>query len=589
MPNRMLSVYFALITAATLNVPEITLGYGHGGGGSSGHSGGGHSGGVATSAHSGGSAFHSQNSGGSSSAGHSLGGFSGGSSSSSQVGGGYSSGRSAMVGHSPSGHFVGVSNFTPGAVTAGSLGTIQSTGFSSGASHHSGASAQSVGTATRSTAPRNSLTAGYGGSPLGSSLGRNPNVGLGNSVTHYGNGMRVVTIGGKTTNPSLAASGRSFVANHATPNSSRSTNGLHSAAFVSTHNGHATHNRGGNGVASSNRVISYGGSGNGNFGGGRHSGWAGGNNAFFYGYSLPFYGYGYGWGGLLGTGLYGLGSYGYMGPGYGAWGYGGYGGYGGWEFPAQGYDSWGYGAYGSGYFPYDPYGYGWGSDVYGPTLSSVGYTSDPYAGVYAPASTPASAVTVPVSNQGVPPVILGGSQSATQPATQPDGAESYAEKGENAFKTGDYEGAAYAWRHAAIDDPQNGLVVMLLGQALFATGKFEEAAGATQAAMQLLPKDKWGVVVSNAQDLYGNYQDYTTHLRALENAVREKPDNPAQRFLIGFHYAYLGFPRDAVAQLDKTLKVAPQDQGAKLLRDELRAKLSGAATDAAPLPTPETP
>jgi tetratricopeptide (TPR) repeat protein len=155
------------------------------------------------------------------------------------------------------------------------------------------------------------------------------------------------------------------------------------------------------------------------------------------------------------------------------------------------------------------------------------------------------------------------------------------EKGDAAFKAGDYAAALYNWRHAVVDDPQNPVLLMQLGQALFATGKFGEAAGATQAAMHALPKEKWGVVVSNYKELYGNTRDYTDQLRALENAVKEKPDDPALRFLLGYHYAYLKFPQLAIDQLEKGLKVAPQDDIAKQLRDEMRDKLP----DSPPTPT----
>jgi tetratricopeptide (TPR) repeat protein len=111
--------------------------------------------------------------------------------------------------------------------------------------------------------------------------------------------------------------------------------------------------------------------------------------------------------------------------------------------------------------------------------------------------------------------------------------------------------------------------------------------------MHIIPKDKWGVVVSNYKDLYGNVQDYTDQLRALEKAAKDKPDNPALRFLLGFHYAYLGFPRESVDQLDKVIKMQPQDEMAKALRDEMLAKLPKpiappAAQPVAP-PTPEGP
>jgi tetratricopeptide (TPR) repeat protein len=132
-------------------------------------------------------------------------------------------------------------------------------------------------------------------------------------------------------------------------------------------------------------------------------------------------------------------------------------------------------------------------------------------------------------------------------------------------------------------------MLMMLAQSMFATGNFEEAAGATQAAMQMLPKDKWGVVITNHKELYGNLQDYTDQLRALEKAIKDKPDNPALRFLVGFHYAYLGFPREAADQLDKALKLQPRDEAAKQLRDEMQSKLPQPLTPAIPKSAPPTP
>ena len=104
---------------------------------------------------------------------------------------------------------------------------------------------------------------------------------------------------------------------------------------------------------------------------------------------------------------------------------------------------------------------------------------------------------------------------------------------------------------------------MMLSQALFATGQYNEAAGATEVAMHVIPKDQWGVVVSNYKDLYGNPQDFTQQLRALEKAVADKPNDPARRFLLGFQYGYMGYPQQAVDQLDKGLKINPKDELAK--------------------------
>ena len=85
--------------------------------------------------------------------------------------------------------------------------------------------------------------------------------------------------------------------------------------------------------------------------------------------------------------------------------------------------------------------------------------------------------------------------------------------------------------------------------------------------MSMLPPDQWGVVVSHYAEIYRGNQDYTDQLRALEAAAEKKEtDLPAVRFLLGYHYGYLGFPSQAVTQLDKVLTTVPQDEGAKQLR-----------------------
>jgi Flp pilus assembly protein TadD len=196
-------------------------------------------------------------------------------------------------------------------------------------------------------------------------------------------------------------------------------------------------------------------------------------------------------------------------------------------------------------------------------------------------------------NAGMVPMTTGvdpGIVPAQSTTTAGTGAQTFAEQGEAAFWAGDYQGAVYAWRHGVIDDPQNPLMVMLLGQALFATGHFDEAALATHTAMQMIPKDQWGVVVTNFRELYGRVADYTTQIRALEKAEAERPNDPALRFLAGFQYAYLGYPQAAIDQLDKGLKLAPTDEMAKQLREEMQARLQPKANaPATPAVTPRAP
>jgi tetratricopeptide (TPR) repeat protein len=183
-----------------------------------------------------------------------------------------------------------------------------------------------------------------------------------------------------------------------------------------------------------------------------------------------------------------------------------------------------------------------------------------------------------VAAMPIPAVAPPPAARAPNAASQP-----FVDRGEAAFLSGDYSGAVKALRHAVVDDPQNALITLLLGQALFATGSYEEAAGATQAAMRQLPKEQWGVIIAHYEELYGKPKDYTNQLHALEQAIKDKPESPALRFLAGFHYAYLGFATESVDQLEAGLKLAPRDEMARQLRHEMHGKLSNPTKPPAPL------
>jgi tetratricopeptide (TPR) repeat protein len=145
--------------------------------------------------------------------------------------------------------------------------------------------------------------------------------------------------------------------------------------------------------------------------------------------------------------------------------------------------------------------------------------------------------------------------------------------GEAAFWREDYLGAIADWKHALDAGPGNPVLIMMLGQAYFAAGNYREGAAATQAAMHALPEDQWGVVVSNRSELYCHPKSYIRQLQELESAVNEHPKDPAARFLLAFHYAQLGYPQPAVAQLDKVVELEPRDEIAEQLRQALIPRL----------------
>jgi tetratricopeptide (TPR) repeat protein len=281
----------------------------------------------------------------------------------------------------------------------------------------------------------------------------------------------------------------------------------------------------------------------------RHGNWNNnwwGNNNGWYGYGrrnywagfYPYYG---GWGlgfPLLGWGL------GYTGLGLG---YGGWGGYG-----------YGYPYYDSGY--YGNYGYSY------PSTSTY---------IYADA-TDAAPVTAY-------------SQPTAPAADQVASAGDFVGLGEDAFRAGRYDEALRDWQHAMVDDPNNGAVVLLMAQAMFALGQYDQAANTTQMAMQMLPEAEWGNVVKNYTQLYGNVEDYTNQVRAAEKARDAKPDDGAIRFVLGYHFGFLNYPKQAVRELDKDLDIVPRDVGAQKLRDMFakQAGIPARAPAAVPSSTPQ--
>jgi hypothetical protein len=222
------------------------------------------------------------------------------------------------------------------------------------------------------------------------------------------------------------------------------------------------------------------------------------------------------------------------------------------------------------YFGYYPYCNSFYFGAYG---CPSPYT--PFAPVYVPVPVPSYAdqnpyavdnsVGLPTDNADYTP-----SSGTTDPAAV--SSESFDQQGEYAFRARDYMAANRDWQHAVVDDPSNGALAMKLALAMFAVGKYREAAGTTQQVLMLLPQEKWGQVVSDYKKLYANPIDYLDQLKSLAKAAADKPNDPALRFLLGFHYGYSGRVADAVRELNKLVQLESKDQLGRKLRDLMADK-----------------
>ncbi len=247
------------------------------------------------------------------------------------------------------------------------------------------------------------------------------------------------------------------------------------------------------------------------------------------------------WGGNRGWNGYGRNWW--VGPGWNNWGWGW-----GWGVPVVGWNLGGWGLWGL--------GWGLGNGAWGGYYPAY---YDTYNIVYPTTTYYADAGDALAQST---------SQAAGAPlATTGAATGDFVADGEAAFRAGRYQEAFRAWQHSMVDDPDNGAVVLLMGQALFALGQYDAAANMVQMGMQMLPETEWGNVVANYLQLYGNVEDYTNQIRAAEKVRDTQTDDGAVRFLLGYHFGYLNYPKQAVRELDAALTIEPRDVGAEKLRD----------------------
>jgi len=259
-------------------------------------------------------------------------------------------------------------------------------------------------------------------------------------------------------------------------------------------------------------------------------------------------------------------------PGYAGWGLG-------WGYP-YGYDN----AY---YYPnVGVYNYsypatGYGNDYYSSYVpSSYG---DSYYNSYVPSDYGDTGLVTDSSvlppQQPVDPSITAPTTSDGQQQEATGGLQFYSEA-RAAFLDGDYQNALRLAGHAGLEAPRNSKVHELISLALFALGNYRAAAGEAHAAMAMGPIADW-------KDLYGYYNDvnkYTTQLRALEKAAAANPKDPADHFLLGYHYLMTGARENAKIAFAEVVKLAPSDKLAGHYLQELKSNAPIAPPEMASIP-----
>jgi tetratricopeptide (TPR) repeat protein len=153
----------------------------------------------------------------------------------------------------------------------------------------------------------------------------------------------------------------------------------------------------------------------------------------------------------------------------------------------------------------------------------------------------------------VSPTVL---QTNAAPEEQPAPTGGYYTQAVEAFHAGDYHNSLKLAGHAAIDDPQNPAVHLMLSLSLFAAGNYDGAAMEAHAIAAMGKTPDWATLYG----FYGNVEKFTDQLRALEKDVGQHASVPTSRFLLGFLYLSEGHKEAARTQLLKALKLAPHDR-----------------------------
>jgi len=150
------------------------------------------------------------------------------------------------------------------------------------------------------------------------------------------------------------------------------------------------------------------------------------------------------------------------------------------------------------------------------------------------------------------------------------------------FKQGDYPGALASIDRAVKSSPNDTVLHEVRALALFALGRYPEAAATLNAVLAVAPGMDW----TTMSGLYGTVDTYTGQLRKLEDFCRANPGSGAGHFVLAYHYLVGGHADLAAEALKVVVAQQPGDIVSKRLLESLEppaeAKAEGATAPVEP-------
>ncbi len=224
------------------------------------------------------------------------------------------------------------------------------------------------------------------------------------------------------------------------------------------------------------------------------------------------------------------------------------------------------GHWNNGWSNYQPLGWWAGGYWAGAALSAIPWSWGyyPYYNPYYGGAIVDGGATI---NYSQPIVVAQPVASAPGGPTAEHQATPLFDAARTAFMQGDYKTALAQVNQAIALVPNDTVLHEFRGQALFALGRYKEAAAADYAVLSAGPGWDWTTLCA----LYPSVEVYTEQLRALEQYEKSNPAASEAKSLLAENYLTCGYTDAAAAQLKEVVRLNPKDQLSAQLLNSITA------------------
>jgi tetratricopeptide (TPR) repeat protein len=153
-------------------------------------------------------------------------------------------------------------------------------------------------------------------------------------------------------------------------------------------------------------------------------------------------------------------------------------------------------------------------------------------------------------------------ENAPEPEAQTD-ADVLFDEGVNAFAEADYDKAVEKFNQARLNSPEDKIMPFALSQAMFAAGRYTEAAAVLRAGLEEMEPGQEGVFYPRG--LYEDDQLLLKQIDLLKTNTQAYSDNPDLNLLLGYHLLGTGNIAESKAMLANAAVAQQNTKSAEML------------------------